>query len=147
MALLCKRTADALDLPLPARHSEKAAGMDLYANIHTTITLKPGARVLIPTGIVLALPDGYEAQVRPRSGLALKHGITILNAPGTVDADYRGEVGALLINLGDEDYTLQRGERVAQLVIARITQENLTEVQALPESTRGTGGYGSTGAK
>ena len=142
---LCKRLDDALDLPLPARQSEQAAGMDLYANVRGDVVIKPGARVLVPAGIILALPHGLEAQVRPRSGLAFRFGVTVLNAPGTVDADFRGEVGVLLINHGGEDFTVRRGDRIAQLVISRVEMGGLTEVNVLPESVRGTGGYGSTG--
>jgi len=144
-AFLCKRTKDAQDLPLPARQSPQAAGMDLHANVHEETVIKKGARVLIPTGIKIALPYGYEAQVRPRSGLAFRFGITVLNTPGTVDADYRGELCVLLINLGDEDYIVKRGDRIAQLVIARVEMDNLVETDELPESIRGDGGYGSTG--
>jgi len=142
---LCKRTHDAKDLPLPKRQSPQAAGMDLHANIHEEVTLQPGARVKISTGICLALPDGYEAQVRPRSGLALHYGVTMLNAPGTIDADYRGEVGVLLINLGQEPFTMQRGDRIAQLVINRVEMVNFIETETLPESNRAADGYGSTG--
>jgi len=142
---LCKRTQDALDLPLPARQSPLAAGMDLHANVHDDITLQPGTRAKIPTGVCLALPAGYEAQVRPRSGLALRFGVTMLNGPGTVDADYRGEVGVLLINLGQEPFTVRRGDRIAQLVVARVEMVELTETNELPESDRAAGGYGSTG--
>lgn len=117
----------------------------MHANVHEETVIKKGARVLIPTGIKIALPYGYEAQVRPRSGLAFRFGITVLNTPGTVDADYRGELCVLLINLGDEDYIVKRGDRIAQLVIARVEMDNLVETDELPESIRGDGGYGSTG--
>ncbi|MCL2363254.1 MAG: dUTP diphosphatase [Defluviitaleaceae bacterium] len=142
---LCKRTDDALDLPLPSRQSSQAAGMDLHANVHEELTLQPGAREKISTGICLALPEGYEAQVRPRSGLAFKFGVTMLNGPGTIDADYRGEVGVLLINLGQEPFTVRRGDRIAQLVIARVQMVDLIETKELPDSNRAAGGYGSTG--
>ncbi|MCL2204391.1 MAG: dUTP diphosphatase [Defluviitaleaceae bacterium] len=142
---LCKRTPDAPDLPLPARQTPLAAGLDLHANVHEEVCIKKGARRLIPTGICIALPPGYEAQVRPRSGLAFRFGVTVLNTPGTVDADYRGELCVLLANLGEEDYIVRRGDRIAQLVIARVEMGALTEVAELPESERGSGGYGSTG--
>jgi len=141
---LLSQTEDAKDLPLPTRQTPQSAGLDLHAKISTTI--KKGERALVPTGIRLALPFGYEAQVRPRSGLALKHGITVLNAPGTVDADYRGELSVLLINLGDEDFAIQRGNRIAQMVIAKVEMCDFVEVDELPNTTRGEGGYGSTGA-
>lgn len=142
---LIKRTDNAHDLPLPSRQSELAAGMDLYANVNEPVIIKKGERVLIPTGIKIALPFGYEVQVRPRSGLALRHGITVINAPGTVDADYRGELCALLVNLGDEDFAVRRGNRIAQMVVARVEMVEFVEVKELPRSLRGTGGYGSTG--
>lgn len=131
--------------PLPQYATPQSAGMDLRANLEATVTLKPMERRLIPTGLYIALPAGYEAQVRPRSGLALKHGITVLNAPGTVDADYRGEVGVVLINLSDQDFVVNDGERIAQLVIARHEQAVFTEVDVLDETERGAGGYGHTG--
>ncbi|MBQ9357753.1 MAG: dUTP diphosphatase [Prevotella sp.] len=131
--------------PLPAYATEQSAGMDLRANIDNPIVLHPMERRLIPTGLFIALPPGYEAQVRPRSGLALKHGITVLNAPGTIDADYRGEVGVLLINLSDEPFTIDDGERIAQMVVASHEQAVFQEVQALDETERGAGGYGHTG--
>ncbi len=132
-------------LPLPTRATADSAGMDLRAAVGTDVVLSPGARVLIPTGIALALPTGYEGQVRPRSGLALKHGVTVLNSPGTVDADYRGEVSVVLINHGEEPFVVRRGDRIAQIVIAPVTESALQEVDILPESGRGAGGYGSTG--
>lgn len=131
--------------PLPAYESKSAAGMDLRANLEDPCILKPMQRKLIPTGIYMALPEGYEAQVRPRSGLAFKLGITVLNAPGTIDADYRGEIGVLLINLSEDNYILQDGERIAQLVIARYEQAQFVEVDVLDETERGEGGFGSTG--
>lgn len=131
--------------PLPQYATPQSAGMDLRANLDEPIILKPMERRLIPTGLYIALPAGYEAQVRPRSGLALKKGITVLNAPGTVDADYRGEVGVLLINLSQEDFVINDGERVAQMVIARHEQGEFLTVEVLDETERGAGGYGHTG--
>ena len=133
--------------PLPAYATTQSAGMDLRANIDSPITLKPMERRLIPTGLYIALPKGYEAQVRPRSGLALKHGITVLNTPGTVDADYRGELMVLLINFSAEDFIINAGERIAQMVIARHEQAAFVEVDILDETERGAGGYGHTGVK
>lgn len=133
--------------PLPAYATPQSAGMDLRANIDEPITLKPMERKLIPTGLHIALPAGYEAQVRPRSGLALKKGITVLNSPGTIDADYRGEIGVLLINLSQEDFIVNDGERVAQIVIAKHEQGDFIEVETLDETERGEGGYGHTGVK
>ena len=131
--------------PLPEYATEQSAGLDLRANIENTVTLKPLERKLIPTGLHIALPSGYEAQVRPRSGLAYKKGITVLNAPGTIDADYRGDVGVILINLSNEAVEIEPGERVAQLVIAQYTQATWVEVEELTETDRGAGGFGSTG--
>jgi dUTP pyrophosphatase len=131
--------------PLPAYATQLSAGMDLRADTQEPIMLQPMERRLIPTGLYIALPPGYEAQVRPRSGLALKHGITVLNAPGTIDADYRGEVGVLLINLSQEPFTVNDGERIAQMVVARHEQAELVEVESLDETQRGAGGYGHTG--
>ncbi len=133
--------------PLPAYATEQSAGMDLRANISEPVVLRPMERRLIPTGLHIALPDGCEAQVRPRSGLALKHGITVLNAPGTIDADYRGEVGVVLVNLSDADFVVNDGERIAQLVIARYEKAAFIEVESLDETERGQGGYGHTGVK
>jgi dUTP pyrophosphatase len=133
------------DLPLPAYQSELAAGMDLLAAVAEPVTLAPGKRALIPTGIAIALPAGYEAQVRPRSGLAAKQGVTVLNTPGTIDADYRGEVQVILINLGEAPVVIERGMRVAQMVISRIERAQLHETPALPATGRGSGGFGSTG--
>ena len=134
-------------LETPAYASTGAAGMDLRAAVpeDAPITLKPGARALIPTGLQIAVPEGYEAQVRPRSGLALKHGITCLNSPGTIDSDYRGEVGVILANLGQEDFVVRRGERVAQLVVAAHARVAWLQVDAHDETGRGAGGFGSTG--
>jgi dUTP pyrophosphatase len=136
------------DLPLPAYQTALAAGMDLMAAIPegTPLTISPGARALVPTGIVIALPEGTEAQIRPRSGLAARHGVTVLNAPGTIDADYRGEVQVLLVNLGAEPVTVTRGMRIAQLIIAQVTRAFLSEVSSIDETTRGAGGFGSTGS-
>jgi len=133
------------DLPLPAYETAQSAGMDLAAAIDAPVTLEPGARAMVPTGLAIALPAGYEAQVRPRSGLAAKNGVTVLNTPGTVDADYRGEVKVILINLGDDAFEIERGMRIAQMVIAPVTQASFAEVDTLPETARGTGGFGSTG--
>ena len=135
------------DLPLPSYQSVHAAGMDLIAAVpaDAPLTLAPGARALVPTGVAIALPEGTEAQVRPRSGLAVKHGLTVLNAPGTIDADYRGEIQVLLVNLGQEAATIMRGARIAQLVIATIGRAELREVDTLAQTPRGTGGFGSTG--
>jgi dUTP pyrophosphatase len=136
------------DLPLPSYQSEHAAGLDICAALPADepLTLSPGARALVPTGIAVALPPDYEAQVRPRSGLAARHGVTVLNAPGTIDADYRGEVQVLLINLGSEAVAVTRGMRIAQLVIAPVTRVRLAESQTLDPTTRGRGGFGSTGS-
>ena len=133
--------------PLPQYATAQSAGMDLRANIDEPIVLRPLERRLIPTGLFIALPEGYEAQVRPRSGLALKHGLTVLNAPGTIDADYRGEIGVVLVNLSDKDFVVNDGERIAQLVIARYEQAELQLVDVLDETERGAGGYGHTGVK
>ncbi len=132
---------------LPAYATAQSAGMDLRANLEAPVTLHPMERRLIPTGLHIALPVGYEAQVRPRSGLALKHGLTVLNTPGTIDADYRGEIGVVLINLSKEDFVVNDGERIAQMVIARHEQGEFEEVEVLDETERGEGGYGHTGVK
>lgn len=133
--------------PLPTYATPQSAGMDLRANIDEPVTLRPMERRLIKTGLFIELPEGYEAQVRPRSGLALKHGITVLNTPGTIDSDYRGELGVLLVNLSDTPFTVNDGERIAQMVIARHEQAVLTPADNLTDTTRGTGGYGHTGTK
>lgn len=133
------------DLALPAYESGLAAGMDLLAAVDEDIVIAPGARALVPTGLAIALPPGFEAQVRPRSGLALKQGITVVNTPGTIDADYRGEVGIILINHGREPFIINRGMRIAQMVIAPVIQATWHEVATLPETDRGAGGFGSTG--
>lgn len=142
-----QRLPHAEGLALPAYQSAHAAGLDLLAAVpeDKPLTVRPGQRALVPTGLMIAVPPGHEAQVRPRSGLALKHGVTVLNSPGTVDADYRGEVSVLLINHGEEPFTIRRGERIAQLVIAAMTQANLLVVASLPSTDRGSGGFGSTG--
>jgi len=132
---------------LPEYATPLSAGMDLRANLDEPVTLHPMERRLIPTGLHIALPEGYEAQVRPRSGLALKHGITVLNSPGTIDADYRGEIGVVLINLSQQDFVVSDGERIAQMVIARHEQADFVEVEQLDETERGEGGYGHTGVK
>lgn len=138
-----KRLPHNEDLPLPAYETAGAAGMDLRAA--EAVTLKPGARHLVPTGLSIALPEGYEAQVRPRSGLAVKHGVTVLNSPGTIDSDYRGEVKVPLINLGQDDFVISRGDRIAQMVIAPVTRATWSEVDTLGETARGAGGFGSSG--
>lgn len=138
-----KRLNNGAGLPLPAYASAGAAGMDICAA--EAVTLKPGKRAAIPTGFAFAIPHGFEIQVRPRSGLALKHGITCLNTPGTIDCDYRGEVKVILANLGDEDVSFERGDRIAQLVVAAAPQAAIIEVDALDETQRGAGGFGSTG--
>lgn len=135
------------DLPLPAPATAGSAGVDLAAAITAPLVLAPGARALVPTGLALALPPGYEAQVRPRSGLALRHGVTVLNSPGTIDSDYRGEVCVILANLGAAPVTIHRGERVAQLVVAPVQPIAWQPVARLPESGRGSGGFGSTGTR
>ena len=142
------RLPHAEGLPLPAYETSGAAGMDLRAAVpdHEPIVLRPGSRIMAPTGLAFAVPQGFEAQVRPRSGLAAKAGVTCLNTPGTIDSDYRGEVKVILINLGAEDVTIRRGDRIAQMIIAPVVQASLTEVASLDETARGAGGFGSTGA-
>jgi dUTP pyrophosphatase len=140
-----RRLPDARDLPLPAAASAGSSGCDLRAALAGELVLRPGERLLVPTGLALEIPPGWEGQVRPRSGLALRHGIGMVNAPGTIDSDYRGEVGVLLINLGAEPFTLRRGDRIAQLVIARVESVEWEEAEALDGSDRGEGGFGSTG--
>jgi dUTP pyrophosphatase len=145
--LWAKRLPHAADLPLPSYQSESAAGLDLLAAVAAEhpITLQPGERALVPTGIAVALPPGSEGQVRPRSGLAVRHGVTVLNAPGTIDADYRGEILVILVNLGQAPFTIERGTRIAQFIIAPVMQATLCETTNLDETTRGVGGFGSTG--
>ena len=133
--------------PLPAYATEQSAGMDLRASISEPLTLNPLQRELVPTGLYIELPAGFEAQIRPRSGLAIKHGISLVNTPGTVDADYRGEIKVILVNLSNEPFTLNPGERIAQMVVARHEKVQWDEVEVLEESTRGEGGFGSTGRK
>ena len=135
------------DLPLPSYETAEAAGMDLRAALpqDAPLTLKPGARELVPTGFAMAIPPGFEAQIRPRSGLALKHGIGLVNAPGTVDSDYRGEIKIILINLGQEDFEITRGMRIAQMIIAPVLQVSIEPVSSLDDTARGAGGFGSTG--
>ncbi|MBN1345636.1 MAG: dUTP diphosphatase [Phycisphaerae bacterium] len=133
------------DVPLPRYQTEHASGMDVCAAVAETTSLEPGQRAAVPTGLFLAIPIGYEAQIRPRSGLALKHGITLANAPGTIDADYRGELRVILINLGQETFEITRGMRIAQVIIAPVTRAKLEVVESLPETTRGEGGFGHTG--
>ncbi len=144
-SVLVRRLPHAGDLPLPGYLSKEASGMDLFAALEQNISLKPGEYKLIPTGIAVAIPWGYEGQIRPRSGLALKHGITILNSPGTIDADYRGEIKVILINFSNDVYTIQRGERVAQLVFHAVARAEFKEVEELPTTARGEGGFGHTG--
>jgi len=145
--LKVKRLPHAKDLPLPAYATPHSSGLDLRAAIDKPIRVKPLERVLIPTGLILEIPEGYEGQVRPRSGLALKKGLTVLNAPGTIDADYRGEVKVILINLGSEEVVIEPGERIAQLVIAPVQRVEVVEVQEVTLTERGDGGFGSTGTK
>jgi dUTP pyrophosphatase len=137
--------ADDTDIPLPRYQTEGAAGMDLHAAIAAPLTLAPGDRALVPTGWAVAIPPGFEGQVRPRSGLALRHGVTVLNAPGTIDADYRGEIKVVLVNHGQVPFSIARGDRIAQLVICPVARAELTLVEALDATSRGAGGYGSTG--
>ncbi|MFN3447962.1 MAG: dUTP diphosphatase [Roseococcus sp.] len=143
--VLVQRLPHAEGLPLPAYATEGAAGMDLLAA--REVTIPPGGRALVPTGLCIALPEGYEMQVRPRSGLALRHGVTVLNTPGTVDSDYRGEVAVILLNTGAEPFAVARGERIAQAVFAPVTRALWEEVAVLPETRRGAGGFGSTGRR
>ncbi|MBT3916558.1 MAG: dUTP diphosphatase [Rhodospirillaceae bacterium] len=133
------------DLPLPEIQTELSAGVDLLAAIDSDIELAPGGRTIVPTGLAIALPAGFEAQIRPRSGLAHKKGVTVLNSPGTIDADYRGEIGAIMINHGQEIFTIERGMRIAQMVVAPVAGIEWDETETLPETTRGAGGFGSTG--
>lgn len=145
-AIALKRLPHARDLPLPCRMSAHASGFDLMAAVDAPLVLEPGQRVLVPTGWCMAIPPGLEVQIRPRSGLALKHGITVLNAPGTVDADYRGEVKVILINCGHTPFSVSRGDRIAQAVVARVAADvSLQEAQQLDETVRGSGGFGHSG--
>jgi dUTP pyrophosphatase len=145
MRVRIRRLPAARDLPLPTHASPGSAGFDLRAAVDGELVLRPGERLLVPTGIVLEIPPGWEGQVRPRSGLALRHGLSIVNAPGTIDSDYRGEVGVILINLGDAPCSLKRGDRIAQLVISRVEPIEWEEAETLEDSHRGDGGFGSTG--
>lgn len=145
--VLFKKLPHATDLELPSYESSNAAGMDIRAALTEPLVLDPGKRALVPTGLQMALPDGYEAQIRPRSGLAYRNGITMLNTPGTIDADYRGELKVLAINHGEEGFTIRHGDRIAQMVIAPVQQMFVEQVEKLPDTERGTGGFGSTGVK
>jgi dUTP pyrophosphatase len=140
-----RRLAGTSDLPLPSYQTEHSAAMDLAAALDAPLVLEPGARTLIPCGFALAVPEGYEAQVRPRSGLASRHGVTVVNSPGTIDADYRGEVKVALVNLGSASFTVERGMRIAQLLIAPVPRVRWAEVAELPDTSRGSGGFGHTG--
>jgi dUTP pyrophosphatase len=145
IAVALKRLPEGDGLPLPTYMTEQAAGADLCAAVYDDLTLLPGARALVPTGFAIALPDGFEAQIRPRSGLALRQGVTCLNAPGTIDADYRGPVNVILANLGNEPVVIRRGDRIAQLVVAPVSRAHFSVVADLPETVRATNGFGSTG--
>lgn len=145
MRVLMKRMENALDLALPSYMSEGAAGMDLVANVSEDITINSGSFRMIPTGIAISVPMGYEAQIRPRSGLAMKYGISLVNTPGTVDSDYRGEINVIMINFGDHPFVVHRGDRIAQMVFNRIENVEIFEVDELDPTARGTGGFGSTG--
>ncbi len=147
VAVAVQRLPHGVGLALPAYATADAAGADLLAAVEQPVTLAPGAYQIIPTGIAMALPQGFEAQVRPRSGLAAKHGVTVLNSPGTIDADYRGEVGVILINHGSDDFVIDRGMRIAQLVIAPVNVAQWRETSSLDDSHRGSGGFGSTGTR
>lgn len=145
LAIPVKRLAHGCDLPLPAQASPHSAGVDLHAAVAEATMLAPGARALIPCGIALALPEGHEAQVRPRSGLAVRYGVTVLNSPGTIDADYRGEIAVILINHGEATFTIERGMRIAQLVVAPVRMVTWSPVEILPGTVRGDRGFGSSG--
>ncbi len=145
LAVPVRRFPHGSDLPLPAYATASSAGIDLLAAVAATVVLEPAARATIPTGIAIALPGGHEAQVRPRSGLAAKHGVTVLNSPGTIDADYRGEIAVILVNLGDAPFRIERGMRIAQMVVAPVDTINWQEVESLPDTARAAGGFGSTG--
>lgn len=147
LSISIQRLPSAADLPVPEYKSRHAAAMDLSAAVRAAVTLAPGTRALIPCGFCIAVPDGYEGQVRPRSGLAARHGVTVVNAPGTIDADYRGEVMVALINLGDTPFVVERGMRIAQLLVAPVPRVTWVEVEELPASTRGAGGFGHTGTQ
>jgi len=145
ISLLVRRKPGTDDLPLPRYMSEAAAGMDVCAAVDQPLVIEPGDIKLVPTGLQVAVPPGYEVQVRPRSGLALKHGLTVVNAPGTIDADYRGEVGVIVGNIGREAFTITRGMRIAQLVVAAVARADVQQVDELPETDRGEGGFGHSG--
>jgi dUTP pyrophosphatase len=145
MKLYIRKSKNASDLPLPRPMTRGSAGMDLYANVSEPVVLNPGEIVLIPTGLSLSIPEGYEAQIRPRSGLALKYGISLVNTPGTIDSDYRGEVNIIMVNFGKQPFTINRGDRIAQMVINKIEIPEVIEVEELDVTTRGEGGFGSTG--
>lgn len=140
-----QRLPHGADLPLPAYATEHSAGVDLLAAITEPLTLMPGARAVVPSGVAIALPNGTEGQVRPRSGLAARHGVAVLNSPGTIDADYRGEIGVILINFGDQPFTIERGQRIAQMIIAPVSRAVWAECDTLEDTARGGGGFGSTG--
>ena len=141
-----KRLDNNLDLPLPSYQSDSSSGLDIRAAVHKAITLKPGEIRLIPTGLSISLPKGYEAQIRPRSGLALRHGLGLVNSPGTIDADYRGEIGVIAINWGKKPFTIKRGDRIAQVVINKISRVRVEEVDELDPTKRGKGGFGHSGS-
>ena len=145
VAIRIWRDPSCSDIPLPAYETEHAAGMDLRAAVRELLTIAPGERVLVPTGLRVALPEGHEAQIRPRSGLALKHGITLLNSPGTIDADYRGEIRVTMANLGHEPFVVNRGDRIAQMIVAPVSRVSWEHAEALDETDRGEGGFGHTG--
>ncbi len=145
MKVFIKRVENARDIPLPCFMTEGSAGMDLRANVDEAVSLLPGTIKLVPTGISIALPQGYEAQIRPRSGLALKYGISMVNTPGTIDSDYRGEINVIMINFGKEEFIINRGDRIAQMVINKIEVPEIIEVEELDNTTRGNEGFGSTG--
>jgi dUTP pyrophosphatase len=142
-----RRLPEAQDLPLPRQATDRSAGLDLRARVIDSVTLEPGQRLFVPTGVAIALPPGFEAQVRPRSGLALEHGVTLLNSPGTVDADYRGELAVVLVNHGARAVVVHRGDRIAQLVVQRLPRLSVSEVESLDETPRGAGGFGHTGER
>ncbi len=146
VVLNIKRLDNNLDLPLPSYQSDSSSGLDIRAAVHKAITLKPGEIRLIPTGLSISLPKGYEAQIRPRSGLALRHGLGLVNSPGTIDADYRGEIGVIAINWGKKSFTIKRGDRIAQVVINKISRARVEEVNELDHTKRGKGGFGHSGS-
>ncbi|MEE8299740.1 MAG: dUTP diphosphatase [Desulfatiglandales bacterium] len=146
VVLNIKRLDNNLDLPLPSYQSDSSSGLDIRAAVHKAITLKPGEIKLIPTGLSISLPKGYEAQIRPRSGLALRHGLGLVNSPGTIDADYRGEIGVIAINWGKKSFTIKRGDRIAQVVINKISRARVEEVNELDHTKRGKGGFGHSGS-